>query len=92
MMVALGVFSIVTLISTVLGSPVSSRSSYSVKERHVVPKGWTRTGPAPADTIVDLRIALKQSRFNELERHLLEGMFLYLYGGRMGKELLQLWN
>jgi len=76
-MVALGVFSVATLISTVLGNPVSSRSSYAVRERHVVPKGWTRTGPAPADAIVDLRIALKQSRFNELEAHLLEGTFIY---------------
>jgi hypothetical protein len=78
MMVAIGVLSIVTLVSTALASPVSSSSSYSVKERHVVPKGWTRTGPAPADAIVHLRIALKQSRFDELERHLLEGMFLSL--------------
>jgi tripeptidyl-peptidase-1 len=78
-MVALCVFSIVAVISTVLGNPVvSPRSSYSIRERHVVPKGWTRTGPAPANAIVNLRIALKQSRFDELERHLLEGMLQIL--------------
>jgi tripeptidyl-peptidase-1 len=59
-------------LSTVFGSRLSSRP-YAVKERHVVPQKWTRLGRAPADTILELRIALKQSRFDELERHLYEG-------------------
>ena len=59
-------------LSTAFGSRLSSRP-YAVKERHVVPKKWTRIGRAPADAILELRIALKQSQFNELERHLYEG-------------------
>ncbi|KAI4253479.1 MAG: hypothetical protein L6R42_007567 [Xanthoria sp. 1 TBL-2021] len=34
---------------------------------------WTRIRPAPADHVVKLQIALKQSQFDELERHLYEG-------------------
>lgn len=59
-------------LSAAFGNRFSSRS-YAVKERHVVPKQWTRIGRAPANTILELRIALKQSKFDELERHLYEG-------------------
>jgi tripeptidyl-peptidase I len=61
-------------ISTSLGNPLSSRP-YAVKERHIVPQKWTRLGRAPADAVLELRIALKQSKFDELERHLYEGQF-----------------
>ena len=54
-------------------SPVHSRSSYAVKDSHHVPRQWTRIGQAPADHVVKLEIALKQSQFDELERHLYEG-------------------
>ncbi|KAL8849729.1 MAG: hypothetical protein Q9221_005339 [Calogaya cf. arnoldii] len=53
-------------------SPVRSRSSYAVKDSHLVPRQWTRVGQAPADHVVKLQIASKQSRFDELERHLYE--------------------
>ncbi|CAL8576730.1 hypothetical protein XPA_002596 [Xanthoria parietina] len=53
-------------------SPVHSRSSYAVKDSHHVPRQWTRIGQAPADHVVKLEIALKQSQFDELERHLYE--------------------
>ncbi|KAA6413001.1 MAG: tripeptidyl peptidase [Lasallia pustulata] len=33
---------------------------------------WTRVGPAPADHRINLQIGLKQSQFDELERHLYE--------------------
>ncbi|KAF2426239.1 subtilisin-like protein [Tothia fuscella] len=49
-----------------------SRSPYAIREKHVVPKAWQRIGPAPADAVIDLRIALKQSRFDELEAHLFQ--------------------
>lgn len=62
-------------LSTAFGSRLSSRP-YAVKERHVIPKKWTRLGPAPADALLELRIALKQSKFDELERHLYEGTML----------------
>ncbi|OTA93876.1 hypothetical protein M434DRAFT_395251 [Hypoxylon sp. CO27-5] len=51
---------------------ISSRSSYSVKERHIAPRNWARVGRAPADHEVELQIGLRQGRFNELEQHLFE--------------------
>jgi hypothetical protein len=59
--------------STITGSPVQSRSPYGVKERHHVPRAWSRVGRAPADHLVQLHIGLKQSQFSELERQLYEG-------------------
>ncbi|KAI4250164.1 MAG: hypothetical protein L6R40_000336 [Gallowayella cf. fulva] len=53
-------------------SPVRSRSLYAVKDSHHVPRKWTRVGDAPPDHVVNLEIALKQSQFDELERHLYE--------------------
>ncbi|KAL8785889.1 MAG: hypothetical protein Q9213_003121 [Squamulea squamosa] len=54
-------------------SPVPSRSAYAVKDSHHVPRKWTRVGQAPANHVVNLEIALKQSQFDELERQLYEG-------------------
>lgn len=61
------------LAGLVLSSPLRTRSPYVVKEVHYPPNKWTRIGPAPADHIVNLQIGLKQSQFDELERHLHEG-------------------
>ena len=44
-----------------------------VKETHTVPSQWSKVGPAPAGHVINLQIGLKQSQFDELERHLLEG-------------------
>jgi hypothetical protein len=55
-------------------SPLQTRASYAVKETHPVPHQWTRVSAAPADHIIKLQIGLKQSQFDELERHLYEGM------------------
>lgn len=72
-MVVFGSFLItIATLSTAYGSRLNSRP-YAVKERHVVPKHWTRLGRAPANTVLELQIALKQSKFDELERHLNEG-------------------
>lgn len=56
-----------------LASPIKARSSYAVKDSYHVPAKWTERGPAPQDHVVELRIALKQGDFQELERHLYEG-------------------
>jgi tripeptidyl-peptidase I len=54
-------------------TPIKARSEYAVKESHFVPRGWSLTGkPSPKHTI-NLSIAVKQSQFDELERHLYEG-------------------
>ena len=55
--------------------PISDRSAYAVKEKHWVPKRWTKVGRAPSDALLNLQIGVKQSSFGELERHLYEGMF-----------------
>ena len=59
---------------TVVAFPPNARySPYTVKENHRVPPGWVKIGPAPPEHLIKLQIALKQSQFPELERHLYEG-------------------
>lgn len=60
--------------SSVFTSPLRSRTPYAVKESHNVPNKWNNIGPAPPNTVINLHIGLKQSQFDELERHLYEGM------------------
>ena len=61
--------------ATAFASPLDHlRSSYAVKEVHHVPAKWSRVSSAPADHILNVQIALKQSQFDELERHLYEGI------------------
>ena len=64
-------------LNAVFASPVSlhHKSAYAVKEIHHVPKQWSRVSSAPADHVLNLKIALKQNQFDELERHLYEGMY-----------------
>lgn len=61
----------------VWASPVR-RSVYEVKDTHRVPFKWTEVGTPSADHPIRLTIGLKQSRFDELERHLYEGKDLPL--------------
>jgi tripeptidyl-peptidase-1 len=49
-------------------------SPYQVKEFHPVPRGWTQLGQAPRTHSIQLEIGLRQSRFDELEKNLYEGM------------------
>ncbi len=60
--------------------PISVRTAYAVKEKHWVPKRWTKVGRAPADAVLNLQIGVKQSQFGELERHLNEGMLSFPIG------------
>ena len=66
-------FLLVGLSGRVSCSAVRSRSGYAVKDSHHVPRKWARIGEAPANHVIHLEIALKQSQFDELERHLYEG-------------------
>jgi tripeptidyl-peptidase-1 len=66
--------SFVLSVSSVIESPVRARSSYAVKDSHFVPRKWSKVGPAPSDHVIQLHIGLKQSQFDELERHLYEGI------------------
>ena len=62
------------VVDVVLSSPVRNLSGYVVKEEHAIPDGWLSTGPAPPQHTIRLQIGLKSSGFDELERHLYEGM------------------
>lgn len=64
------------LASEAFASPVKSRTAYTVKETHFVPQKWQQVGKAPGDHVLHLNIGLKQSSFDELERHLYEGLVL----------------
>jgi tripeptidyl-peptidase-1 len=55
-------------------SPIKVRTDYAVKEVHPAPRKWTPAGRAPLNHMLHLQIGLKQERFDELERHLYEGM------------------
>lgn len=58
----------------ILGLPINTPYSYAIKDSHNVPRKWSNVGPAPAEHWVSLHIGLKQSRFDELEKQLYEGM------------------
>jgi tripeptidyl-peptidase-1 len=55
-------------------NPISSGGLYSVKESHFVPRGWVEVEDAPKNSIINLNIGIKQGNFEELERHLYEGI------------------
>ena len=54
-------------------SPVWQDTSSYVRETHPVPRQFTWESDAPQDHMLQLSIALKQSRFEELDRLLYEG-------------------
>jgi tripeptidyl-peptidase-1 len=66
---------LLAVVEAAIGSPVRVRSPYAVKDTHNVPRKWSRIGPAPSDHVIHLQIGLKQSQFDELERHLYEGIW-----------------
>ena len=55
-------------------SPLRTRSPFVVKDNHPVPSGWEIVAPAPGEEHIHLQIGLKHGQFDELERHLDEGM------------------
>lgn len=59
----------------VLAAPAPNHATYELKESHPVPNKWANIGKAPSDHVINLQIAVKQSRFEELEKHLHEGTF-----------------
>lgn len=67
--------SVVIAAQAVLSSPLQKRAGYAVKETHFVPQKWSKVGKAAEDFTIHLNIGLKQSNFDELERHLYEGRY-----------------
>ena len=61
-------------VQAVIATPIRARTEYPVKETHTVPKRWTQTGKAPGNHMLHMQIGLKQGNFEELERHLYEGI------------------
>jgi tripeptidyl-peptidase-1 len=59
--------------SQALATPIA-RSSYEVKETHFVPKDWKKLERSHGGKTIQLQIGLKQGQFDELDRHLYEGM------------------
>lgn len=69
----MGILAISFLFSLAIASPSNgSRNIRRLKESVEHPRGWMKRGPAPADYILDLRIALPQANFSVLEQHLYE--------------------
>ncbi|KAI0737696.1 tripeptidyl peptidase A [Daedaleopsis nitida] len=66
----------------------SKDAAHKVKESVLPPRGWTKSTPAPADHVIELRIALPQSNFEQLEKHLYEvsDPFHERYGDHLTKE------
>ncbi len=64
---------IAVAVQAVFGTPIKSRTAYAVRETHRAPRKWTKLGRAPAEKMLNLQIGVKQSQFEELERHLYEG-------------------
>lgn len=58
------------LLPASLGLTVRSGGAPLVKESVPHPRGWSKRARAPPDALLDLRIALPQHRFAELEAHL----------------------
>ncbi|KIP08461.1 hypothetical protein PHLGIDRAFT_508562 [Phlebiopsis gigantea 11061_1 CR5-6] len=58
-MVATGLF-LASLIALTLGNPVTRRAMTVHESRSEVPEGFVKQGSAPADTVLNMRIALKQ--------------------------------
>lgn len=55
------------------------------------PRDWIHMGRAPSDHVIQLRIALPQPRFPELEQHLMEisDPFHERYGDHLSKEQVE---
>lgn len=71
----LGSHLLLLLAAAASASPLRARSNYQVKEKFHVPRSWSRVGPAPNEHVINLQIGLKQSQFDELEKHLYQGLF-----------------
>jgi tripeptidyl-peptidase I len=60
---------LLTLAAGAFGSPVKT---------NCVPQKWRQVGKAAGGHVLHLNIGLKQSNFNELERHLYDGLIVSL--------------
>ncbi|KAI8982751.1 tripeptidyl peptidase A [Trametes punicea] len=75
-------------LAAVVSAVPAKDCAHKLKESIPPPRGWTKSAPAPANHVIELRIALPQPRFSELERHLYEvsDPFGERYGQHLSKE------
>jgi tripeptidyl-peptidase-1 len=73
---------------------LSSAAPHDLKLRQNVtpPRDWIHVGRAPSEHVIQLRIALPQPRFPELEQHLIEisDPFHERYGDHLPKEQVEM--
>lgn len=60
------------VVSAAYALPTIVRSTYALKERHIVPRGWAEVGPASKSQGIHLQIGLKQRNEGVIEQHLTE--------------------
>jgi hypothetical protein len=58
---------------SLLTRAVLGRTEYAVKETRQLSRQWTRVAKPDPKHIIYLQVGLKQSRFQELDKHLYEG-------------------
>lgn len=68
----LALLTFVSSLSGVLAVPSAQTKHYAVRERHVVPDGWTAIARPEAHHPITLRIGLKRQNEHVLEQHALE--------------------
>lgn len=56
----------------ILAVPLESRTDYALFSSHEAPREWQKQGKADPSHMINLRIGLKQQKFDELEKHLYE--------------------
>ena len=85
-MAALKIF-LVSLLASVLGHPFARRSM-KVHETQVFPQGFSQQGPASADTLLNMRIALTPSNREGLLKSVMDVSTPgnALYGKHLTKE------
>jgi hypothetical protein len=69
---------LVTILQSVVASPLHSRHDYAVKESHKAPPKWSVVGKPHPFHLLKLNIGLKPNNFGLLEQHLHEGKVLEL--------------
>lgn len=68
-------FCLLALIPLAVAKPLVSKRWDDFEVKHAwteVPKGWKCHGPAPPDHVMNMRISLKQDKFDDLVTSLFE--------------------
>lgn len=90
-MVATRLF-VASLVALAAGNPLKGRSMRVHESRDTLPEGFVKVGSASPDTILNLRIALKQNNAEGLEKALMDVSTPgnALYGQHLTKEEVRL--